>query len=533
MKKLNSSGEIKPSYEKLEEKVRLLESERQKTNQLIKDYEEESSKYKTLVENAMDAIVIVQGNKIVFANQQALNLYACTSIEQVKDLNFTNFIAEEYRLPMLEKGILRESGADVANKYEFKAIRLDGTEFDAEISVGRVLYHGKYARQAMIRDVSEKKQMMESLVKNEYKFRSLVENIPDVIYSLDQSANVVAVNLPSSDFFGFEEAEILGKPFSVFMHPDDREWIFHSFLEAIETKRQITRNLHFRIIAKDGSVQWVEANTHMQFDENGNYFREEGVIRNITERKQMEEQLIQAKEQAISANKLKSEFLANMSHELRTPLHGILGFAKLGKERKEVLSKEKQHQYFKEIHESGLRLLYLLNDILDLSRLEAGKADYNFEIEKISPLIDIVIGELKVPIKEKRISLFFHRPNFRDTAFMDREKILQVIRNLLSNAIKFCRPNGEINIVYTRKKNELVLSVLDDGMGVPENELETIFDKFVQSSKTKSPAGGTGLGLAICKKIIDDHNGHIWAENNPDTGAKISFSLPQNQPNRF
>jgi PAS domain S-box-containing protein len=131
-------------------------------------------------------------------------------------------------------------------------------------------------------------KLNEKIAENEEKYRSLVENIPDVIYSLDKSFKVSAVNLPSEKFYGYKKSEVLGKDFSVFMHPDDQERVFNSFLEAIETKREWTRNLQFRGISKDGNVYWLEVNSHMQFDENGNYKREEGVIRDITDRKNAE-----------------------------------------------------------------------------------------------------------------------------------------------------------------------------------------------------------------------------------------------------
>jgi len=138
------------------------------------------------------------------------------------------------------------------------------------------------------KNASSQLELSEKIADSEEKYRSLVENIPDVVYSLDKSFKVSAVNLPSAKFYGYEADEVLGEDFSVFMHPDDQERIFNSFLEAIETKREWTRNLQFRALSKEGKEHWVEVNSHMQFDENGNYEREEGVIRDITDRKNAE-----------------------------------------------------------------------------------------------------------------------------------------------------------------------------------------------------------------------------------------------------
>lgn len=253
--------------------------------------------------------------------------------------------------------------------------------------------------------------------------------------------------------------------------------------------------------------------------------------REIVERKQLEGQLIKAKKQADAANKAKSEFLSNISHELRTPMHGILGYSKFAIDRIENLSREKTLEYFNEIKNSGDNLLLLLNDLLDLSKMEAGKIEYNFTPSTLSKLVQMTISELDVMSKEKNISINFFRPDFDNLRSMDSQKITQVIRNLLSNAIKFSRVGGkiEIKIENENENDNLLFSIYDQGVGIPSNELETVFDKFMQSSKTKTGAGGTGLGLSICKEIIEAHRGKIWVKNNPEGGVTFSLVLPYKQ----
>ena len=236
-----------------------------------------------------------------------------------------------------------------------------------------------------------------------------------------------------------------------------------------------------------------------------------------------------AKEEADRANHRKSEFLANMSHELRTPLHGILGYSRLGVERIENLSKENLIKYFKNIANAGERLLLLITDLLDLSKQEAGHAEYNFMPSYLSKLVHEIVDELDALIIEKNISVKYSEPDFDDLVWLDSEKILQVIRNLMSNAIKFSKNGGDIEISIKDSHHSLVFSIADHGIGIPNQELDTVFDKFVQSSKTKKWAGGTGLGLSICHHIISDHNGKIWAENNSDEGVTFRFMLPREQ----
>jgi len=238
---------------------------------------------------------------------------------------------------------------------------------------------------------------------------------------------------------------------------------------------------------------------------------------------------IKAKIEAERANHAKSEFLANISHELRTPMHGILSFAKFGVDRINEVDKEKLHKYFKEVRSCGERLLHLLNNLLDLSKLEAGKVDYNFQSEQLGLIAEIAISEVSAIYEEKAIAIVLNKTDSLTKAQLDKDKMVQVVVNLLSNAIKFSPKGEKISIDIQSYNDHIQLSVTNKGVGIPEDELINIFDKFVQSSQTKTGSGGTGLGLAITKKIVVDHQGKIWAEKNPDGGAIFRFSIPTKQ----
>lgn len=235
------------------------------------------------------------------------------------------------------------------------------------------------------------------------------------------------------------------------------------------------------------------------------------------------------KEEAIAANKAKTEFLANISHELRTPMHVILGLSKLCLKKSANWTKEQLHDALNDIRVSSERLLTLLNELLDLSKLEAGKMTFEFSQHNMYNVVEWVLNELEPLFLEKNISISFTSDKSEELyGIFDYAKIGQVIRNLLSNAIKFTPTFGKVGISIRSDASLITVSISDNGIGIPSKEVDLIFEKFVQSTKTKTGAGGTGLGLAISKDIIKAHHGQIFAKNNQDQGSTLTFIIPKN-----
>jgi PAS domain S-box-containing protein len=359
------------------------------------------------------------------------------------------------------------------------------------------------------------------------KLSQVVEQGGSAIIITDLNRNIEYVNPVFIDNSGYSKEEAIGKHYRDFQSSHQSSE-FHTEVWKTISNGDIWRG---EIInkRKNGDKYWGFAVISPIKDSAGKMTHCVIIQDDISKQKQMEKELIQAKKEADSANQAKSEFLSNMSHELRTPLQGINGYSNFAVKKFKTTKKDKLLDYFKEISSCGRRLLVLLDDLLDLAKLESGKMDYCFEDANLSLLISIAINETRALMKEKNISIDYKVPGFSDTVKIDQKKIEQVVRNLLSNAIKFSKQNSVIRIELSRNENSLNCAIIDDGLSIPENELYTIFDKFVQSSKTKSGTGGTGLGLAICKEIILAHHGKIWAENNPESGSTVSFRLPYEQ----
>ncbi|PSF39557.1 hybrid sensor histidine kinase/response regulator [Aphanothece hegewaldii CCALA 016] len=365
-------------------------------------------------------------------------------------------------------------------------------------------------------------------VDTETMYRSIYENAKIGIFQTTPDGQYINVNPALVRMYGYlsKEALMQTQPNfkgQLYVDPNRRRQ-FQALLEQNDS----VENFESQIYRQDGSIIWIAEYARAVRDEAGKLLYYEGFVEDITTRKQAEIALEKAKEAAEAANRAKSTFIANMSHELRTPLNAILGFAQL-MQRSDTLPLEQQENVGI-ILRSGEHLLNLINQVLDLSKIEAGRINLNTHSFDLYRLLDDINDLFELKATEKGLQLIFDQseqvPRYVCT---DEIKLRQVLINLLNNAIKFTNSGGVALRVYVTKQENtnyiLGFEVEDTGVGIPTDELSELFQAFVQTQSGKNSQEGTGLGLIISQKFISLMGGEIRVSSEVDQGTKILFNI--------
>jgi PAS domain S-box-containing protein len=382
---------------------------------------------------------------------------------------------------------------------------------------------GRQGVLAWLVDISERKRIEEALRENQQMLEGVLENSAAVIYVKRADGRYTYINREWEIVCNLGRREVLGRTDFELFPPDTAEQFRRNDLAVMEARKLIESEE--RVLTPDGEQIFLSKKVPF-FSKLGEVEGLCGISTNITERKRAERELREAKETAEEATRIKSDFLANMSHEIRTPLNGILGYTELILDNLYGETPEKMHKALGRIQQNGRHLLGLINDLLDLSKIEAGKLTLTLADYSLNSVVHNVFVAVESLANEKKLALKMAVPSDLPISFGDERRITQVLLNLVGNAIKFT-DTGTVTVTAEAAVDTFTIVVRDTGPGISAEDQLTIFEEFRQadSSATKTK-GGTGLGLAIARRIVGMHGGRLWVDSKLGEGATFFVMLP-------
>lgn len=386
---------------------------------------------------------------------------------------------------------------------------------------------------------------IDTLRQKEEQYRTLIEGMSEGIMLADTDDTILFVNQQTCNITKYSENELIGrKNHEILFDTANQETIQE---KNHRSKKGMKDTCEIELLQKDREKIWIRLNSNPVYDETGRITGSIGVFENIDERKKAEEErnkltleLILAKEKAEESDRLKSAFLANISHEIRTPMNGILGFAELLKSRE--ISPDAKNRYIQIIEQSGIRMLNIINDIIDISKIEAGQMHVQNQETNLNQLLLDLLIFFTPEANAKGLNLSFSTSltDSQSIILTDHSKLTQILTNLIKNALKFTK-SGCIEFGYTVEKSQnavepgqalsLQFFVKDTGIGIPADQTLLIFERFRQGSAALTGAHeGTGLGLSISKAFVEMLEGNIWLESKPNKGSVFYIRIPFKQP---
>ena len=494
---------------------RLITSERQAREAGLQLHESET-RTRAVINDAMDGIITINDQGIILSFNRAAEKSFGYSASEIIGKNITQLMPEEMRnahsaglTRYLTLGAKKLIGK---GSIEVPGLRQNGAIFPMEIAINEVESEGQVIFVGILRDISERKRVETDLKASEVRFRTLAIQAPVGIFVTNATGACVYVNERWCEYAGMKSDDALGDGWLKAVHPDDRVDVCATWATAIEKGSAFA--MDYRFFTLQENVIWLTGNATPLRDEQGSVRGYVGIVTDITERKNVE--------------RLKNEFISTVSHELRTPLTAIRG--SLGLLAGGVVGQftDQAHQLVDIANRNSERLLYLINSILDIEKIEAGKMDCNIQRASLLGVIKQAIEVNQAYALQHQVTLYLAPTTHDAYAMIDTDRLMQVLTNLLSNAAKFSPPNSSVTVRLDQIDQTLRVSVIDQGPGIPAEFHGRIFEKFAQADSSDSRRkGGTGLGLSIAKAIMERLDGKIGFVSKENEGATFYIELPQ------
>lgn len=481
-----------------------------------------------IVEAAVDAVITINDQGIIsLFNPAAETLFGYTS-EEVIGHNIKILMPEPYHSEhdgYLAHYLRTGEKRIIGFTREVTGQRKNGSHFPLNLSVGEAQVNNKALFVGTITDLTQKKKKEQEMKEFNERLNLATRAGSIGVWEYDISNGVLNWDDQMFQLYGVNHEQFQGA-FEVWhdaLHPADKVRAKAELEAAIQGGKSF--DTQFRIIWPDGQERYIKASAIVLFDDKNQGQRMIGVNQDITQSKRSEETMRQAKLAAEEANQQKSAFLNVMSHELRTPLTVILGYLPLLKNPEHKLSAESIVQVAEEMDLSGHHLMEMINDLLDISKIEAGQMTLSCQQFQSETLINELLRKFDNQAKQKGIQLVSDVQDFRFIS--DVRRLRQIFINLIGNALKFTE-QGKITIFADQNHDIVTFAVADTGIGIPESELPFVFDTFhqVDNSSTRN-SGGSGLGLAISQRLVELHGGTIVVESQQGVGTTFTFTIKQ------
>ncbi len=496
-------------------------------------------RYRQLVELSPNAVYIQCEGKIAFVNSAGVKLFGASDAKQLLGRPVVDLVHPEYRDIVRQRIDQLKQGDVKVPMIEQKYLKLDGTTFDAEVVAASFNYRGKQAAEVIARDITERKRMDEKLDMLRRQNELILNAAGEGILGLDSDGKHTFVNPSAAEMLGYKVEELIGKRSHDLWHhtkADGTRYPEHEcMIHGTIKKGTIGSSVRDEVFWKRNGTSFPVAYNSTPIMDKGKNIGAVVTFRDVTERKKSIEREIAAA-QAEAASRAKSEFIANMSHELRTPLTSIIGFAEVLQDGLSGALNETQNEYVQYIHISGGHLLSLINDILDISKIEAGKMELDLDTVSVSGIIDASVVMQKEKTMRHGLNLNCEvEPDADIEIEADGRKLKQILFNLLSNALKFTPDGGSVWVKAKRissdeegnSRHYIEITVQDTGIGIPPEDMPHLFTEFMQvRPPTVVKSAGTGLGLALSKKMVELHGGHMRVQSEVGKGSQFTFTIP-------